>query len=293
MITGDKNFRAAFVVGALTFSLYSPVTLGETPLVGVAAIIGASNGLVVPAIRAAADKSIAATNSATSIYMNTLAAQTQAYAIGASTMTSIFNTLTTLRIASMNNQRSLEQTYLTTAFQAWDRNLNYQLRREQMYADNYFKNKEFELKMLMARVEQDNQRVQREADLQAKGLSNGLQPIRTISGLSLSNVNNSNALSVVPDFRPLSTDPRVWSAPKALAFKAKALGRAFSEVSGLAGGSTQWNKQRSDIVRLLSSKPARESFDLHRSFRSIRAGEGTHSETGFRAIKRAEASVNP
>jgi hypothetical protein len=279
MITGDKKFRAALVVGALTLSLYSSVTLGETVLDGAAGIIGASIGIVVPAIQAAAEKSIAATNSAASIYMNTLAAQTQAYGIGASTMTSMYNTLATLRIASMNNQNSLEQTYLATAFQAWDRNLNYQLRREQMYADNYFKNKEFELKMMMARAEQYNQLAQFEADRQAKGLSNGLQPIRTISSLSLSNVNNSNDLSVVPDFRPLSTDPRAWSAPKALAFKAKALGRAFSELSGLAGGSTREKKQKSDIDWLLVSKPASESLDLHRSFRPIRAEEGTHRET--------------
>lgn len=293
MITGDKKFRAAFVVGALALSLYSPVTLGETALDGVAAIIATSNGIAVPAIQAAAEKSIAATNSAASIYMNTLAAQTQAYGIGASTMTSMYNTLATLRIASMNNQNSLEQTYLATAFQAWDRNLNYQLRREQMYADNYFKNKEFELKMMMARAEQDNQMAQLEADRQAKGLSNGLQPVRTISSLSVSNVNHSNGLSVVPEFKPGATDPRAWSAPRALTFKAKALGKAFSELSGLAGGSTRIKKQKSDIARLLASKPASESFDLHRSFRPIRAGEGTHSETSLRALKRAEASANP
>ncbi len=296
MITGGKNFRAAFAIGVLGLSLHTPVIRAENVLDGVAAMIAASNGIVVPAIAAAAEKSIAQTNAATSIYLNTLAAQTQAMAVAANTSTAMFNTLATMRIASMNNQLSLEQTYLQTAFQAWDRNLNYQLRREQMAADNYFKTRELDLKATLARAEHIEQMARIESAKRESGVSTGLQPIRTISSLNVSSVAQRNpvASSNLLSLGGLARANRQQSlAPKGLLPRAKALGKAFKDLAGLAGGSSRTDKSRWDTARFLASNPKTlsTSLPLHQSNRAIRASEATHSEENGRVLRPSAASA--
>lgn len=288
MSTGFKKFGAAFVVGALYLSSYTPVAHGENFLGGLAAITAVSSPIVATAIQAGAQKSIAQINSGASIYMSTLAAQTSAAAIGASVYTAALNGLTTLRIASMNNQLSLEQSYISMAAQSRFRELDYQLKREQMLSDNYFKMKELELRETLQRAELAQNQARFQAELVSKGLASGLQPVRTLAGLA---VNPIESTSARPNLSWM--DPRQWAAPKNLQFNTGILGRAFSQTSGLASGSSRIQKRRGDIARFLAQTLNKPSLPLHQSGRGIRVGESTHSTGDVRVFIRPEASENP
>ncbi len=283
MYTGVKNLRAAFIIGALSLSLYTPKTHAEgEALFGLAAITGAASTMVVPSIMASRDVAIANINAGVSTYIAGLSASTQAYAIGASTRQSMFNTLTTMRIASLNTQKELAQTYLTTAFQAWDRNQFYQLERERLAQDNYFRNRRLNLELLAARAQQELNQVQFNTNLMAQGLSNGF---KRVSSLSTQNViAGSPALSLVPSTAAVT--PGNWIAPLSLRPRASTLATAFRGLASLAGGSSSERRIKSDIGRFMDvkSNPYSE-YALRHQTKELSSVNGSTHEGSFRALR--------
>lgn len=284
MFTGVKQFRAVFLVGALFFSLYTPKSHAEVgnAVFGVAAITAAANGIADPAIMAGAQVSIAQTNAATSTYLNSLSAATQAYSIGASTMSSMFNTVSAMRIASMNNQKDLAQTYMLTSFQAWDRNQNYQLQSQQMAFDNYYRSRKLQLESTLAQAQLELAQTQFNASLVSQGLSPGLKPV---SSLAVQNVNQPQTLASYASTTPMmSIDPNSWAASGLLKTRAGALANAFRGVASLAAsGSTAHRKVKGDIGQFLESKSIAGAFHQPKEFGSD--SMATHSEGGLRALR--------
>jgi hypothetical protein len=284
MFTGVKQFRAVFVVGALLLSLYTPKSHAEVgnASFGVAAITAAANGIAIPAIQAGAQISIAQTNAATSTYLNSLSAATQAYSIGASTMSSMFNTLSAMRIASMNNQKDLTQTYMLTSFQAWDRNQNYQLQSQQMAFDNYYRSRKLELESMLAQAQLELAQTQFNASLVSQGLAPGFRPV---SSLAVQNVNQPQTLASYASTSPMmSINPNSWAATGLLKSRAGALASAFRGVASLASGSTPHQKVKGDIRQFLEAKSVAGTFHQPKGF-AADSMASTHTEGGLRALR--------
>lgn len=289
MFTGVKNLRAAFFIGALSLSLYTPVSHGEAGnvLFGAAAITGAVGTMVAPAIMAGANVDVARINAGVSTYMAGLSAATQAYAIGASTTQAVFNTLATLRIASMNTQKELAQTYLTTAYQAWDRDQYYRLERERLASDNYFRNRRFNLEILVAQAQQELAQVQFNASLMAQGLSNGFKAAG--SSLGVQNVNNTQPVLASAGTMASNLNPNQWDAQGTLKPQASALAKAFRGVASLAGGSSVNRKVKSDIGLFMQGKTnsramTNSQFALHQS-RDLSSQDASTHDGSFRALR--------
>jgi len=284
MFTGVKQFRAVFVVGALLLSLYTPKSHAENGqiLFGLAAGTAAASAIAVPAIMAGAQVSIAQTNAATSTYLNSLSAATQAYNIGASTMSSMFNTLTAMRIASMNTQKDLAQTYMLTSFQAWDRNQNYQIQREQMAFDNYFRARKMQVESMLAQAQLELAQTQFNASLVSQGLSTGFKPVG--SSLAVQNVNQPQSLTSYAAVGPMmSVDPNSWAASGLLQPRAAALAQAFRGVASLASGSAPNKKVKGDIRQFLEAKSVAGTFHQPKEFGA--GSMATHTEGGLRALR--------
>lgn len=256
MHTGVKKFRAILFVGAL--SLFTPVIHAENgqTLFGVAALIGASSALVVPGIMAQANVNITQTNAATSIALNNLAAQTNMLGIASSAETARFNTLATLRIASMNTQKELWQTAMTTSFRMWDNNQNYALSRERLLSDNYFRQQEFNLKQTLLNAQLELDRTKFQMTLTEQGLSPGFKLVN--SALQIQNANDLSSQGVVPYSslrQPLTSlssgnnNPRFFGASRG-----SAMAQAFRGVAGVANGSSAQRKfKQGDIARFMAS----------------------------------------
>mgnify|MGYP003704918981 CR=1 FL=1 len=155
------------------------------------------------------------------------------------------------------------------------------------FKDNYFKAKEFELKASLAQAQMDEERAKFQAQLQGRGLASPFQPVRTVSSLTR---NPSDLTSTQGTLA--SVDPRQWLAPKFLKPKASALGKVFSQISGLAGGSSRSIKRKGDLARFLGERTAAPSLPLHQT-RAFRAEEASHSAEFLRSLRRSEASTNP
>ncbi len=256
MHTGVKKFRAILFVGAL--SLFTPVIHAENgqTLFGVAALIGASSALVVPGIMAQANVNITQTNAATSIALNNLAAQTNMLGIASSAETARFNTLATLRIASMNTQKELWQTAMTTSFRMWDNNQNYALSRERLLSDNYFRQQEFNLRQTLLNAQLELDRTKFQMTLTEQGLSPGFKLVN--SALQIQNANDLSSQGVVPYSslrQPLTSlssgnnNPRFFGASRG-----SAMAQAFRGVAGVANGSSAQRKfKQGDIARFMAS----------------------------------------
>ncbi|NBY20768.1 hypothetical protein EBQ74_11130 [bacterium] len=183
MYTGVKKLRAAFIIGALSFSLYSPVIHAENGNIafGAAAIIGAVSANVVPAIMAGANVDIAKTNAGVATYLADLNAATQVAGINASAEQAKLNTLTTLRIASIKSQAELAQTYMMTAYKAWDRNLGFQMQQQQMAWDNYIANRRLDFEAWQARLNNELQLAEFNRSLVEKGLAGGFTSVSSLA----------------------------------------------------------------------------------------------------------------
>jgi hypothetical protein len=290
MFSGGKKLGAAFVVGALvSLTFCSPTLWAENgqALFGVAAITAAASPMVAAGIAASTDVSKANINAATSTYINSLSAATQAYGIGASAEVSEFNTLAALRIQSMNTQKELTQTFMTTAFQAWDRAQNYRLQEEKLASDNYFRAENLRLEKQLADAQALLAQTTFNANLVKQGLASGLAPVK--SSLSIQNVNSlasSSATplqSMTPAYGAASFGLPNVSAPLALQPRATALAQSFRTTSGLAGGSSSDFKMRGDISQFIDAN-SRAQGPLHQA-RDI-ASEPVHDGSLIGALRR-------
>lgn len=296
MNTGVLKLRAISFVGVLIFSFYTPVVFSEDAgnvLFGAAAMIGATGTMVGPAIRAAADVNIAQTNAAVSTYTNSLAAMTEAYKTNATTNISMANTLATLQIASMNAQKDLMTTALTTAYQASVNNQNYQLQLMRQQSDSYFRNQDYQLKLMLAQAQMALAQAQSNMALVNQNLSNNMVPVRTLSsqpgqplfgaGWSQGGQSSLSSLGQVASLNPrLAANENSWRAGGMFQKTASRLAQAFrSAVSMNAIGSNRNNRIKGgDIANFMAAIPAnslaREQsvLPLHQQVqRGIRVGD--------------------
>lgn len=290
MSTGAKKLRAAFIIGALSLSLHSPVIRAEAGnvLFGAAAVTGAVSAMVVPAIMAGANVDIAQINAGVATYLGSLNAATQVAAINASANQAMFNTLTTLRIASIKSQAELAQTYMATAYKAWDRNLGFQMQQQQMAWDNYMANRRLDFEAWQARVSSELQMAEFNRSLVEKGLSGGFKPVTTLASRNVPI--SPPSLASVPN--PEAINSNNGTLLRGFQTKVRGYSRAFRGVTSLAAGSSPNQKLKSDIAQFMefNAKPGsvragvKSNLPLHQPTDYSLAEGGTHGGS-YRALR--------
>lgn len=291
MYTGVKKLRAAFIIGALSFSLYSPVIHAENGNIafGAAAVTGAVSAMVVPAIMAGANVDIARINAGVATYLADLNAATQVAGINASAEQAKLNTLTTLRIASIKSQAELTQTYMMTAFKAWDRNLGFQMQQQQMAWDNYMANRRLDFEAWQARLNNELQIAEFNRSLVEKGLAGGFTSVSSLASRTVPITPASIASA------PSSTTSGFDNGALLRGFQSKAKGysKAFRGITSLAAGSTPTRKNKSELAEFMEfnaykgqARAASKAnhFPLHRSNDLSSIQGGTH-EGSYRALR--------